>query len=185
MIRAFTYAKETVPNMRLWLMGPMEEDEQYAKECFELVEALKVKDVIFTGRINVKEYLGRMDFTILTSISEGMPLTILESYAARKPVIATDVGNCRELIYGGGQDECGTAGILTHIMNITEIAQAIIELAKSEELRHKMGECGYNRVSRFYRIEQMRQTYSEIYKDVGTRHGGVWQVSYTMVDERR
>lgn len=185
MIRAFAYAKETVPNMKLWLMGPMEEDEQYAKECFELVEALKVKDVIFTGRINVREYLGRMDFTILTSISEGMPLTILESYAARKPVIATDVGNCRELIYGGGQDECGTAGILTHIMNITEIAQAIMDLAKSEELRHKMGECGYNRVSQFYRIEQMKQTYSEIYKDVGTRHGGVWQESYTMVDERR
>ena len=38
--------------------------------------------------------------TILTSISEGQPLTILESYAAHKPVIATDVGNCHGLVYG-------------------------------------------------------------------------------------
>ncbi len=45
----------------------------------------------FTGRINIKDYLGAWIMTILTSVSEGQPLTILESYAAHKPVIATDV----------------------------------------------------------------------------------------------
>ncbi len=59
------------------------------------METLGVKDVVFTGRVNIKDYLGKMDFTLLTSISEGQPLTILESYAAHKPVIATNVGNCR------------------------------------------------------------------------------------------
>lgn len=64
----------------------------------------KSPDVVFTGRINIRDYLGRMDVTILTSISEGQPLTILESYAAHKPVIATDVGNCYGLIYGESDD---------------------------------------------------------------------------------
>ena len=100
MIRSYAFAKEFIPNLRLYIMGPTDEDEEYAKECFDLVEALHVEDVIFTGRINVKDYLGRMDFTILTSISEGQPLTILESYAAGKPVIATDVGNCKALLFG-------------------------------------------------------------------------------------
>lgn len=86
----------------------------------------------------MKEYLGRMDFTILTSISEGQPLTILESYAAHKPTIATDVGNCRELIYGN-DDGFGAAGILTHIMNLEEIAQAMIDLAIDPEGREQMG----------------------------------------------
>ena len=81
-------------------MGPADEDVKYAQECYDLVESLGTKDIEFTGRVNVKDYLGKMDFTLLTSISEGQPLTILESYAAHKPVIATDVGNCRELIYG-------------------------------------------------------------------------------------
>ena len=117
MIQAFSFAKEKVPNLKLWIMGPCDEDEHYAKECFDLVQALGVKDVIFTGRVDIREYLGRMDFTILTSISEGQPLTILESYAAHKPVIATDVGNCRELIYGEEEDS-EPAGILTHIMNL-------------------------------------------------------------------
>ena len=77
MIQAFAFAKKKVPKLKLWIMGPTDEDEKYAGECFDLVETLGIKDIIFTGRINVRDYIGRMDFTILTSISEGQPLTIL------------------------------------------------------------------------------------------------------------
>ena len=173
MIRAFAFAKEENDSLKLWIMGPCDEDEEYAGECFELVEALQVKDVVFTGRIDVREYLGRMDYTILTSISEGQPLTILESYAAHKPVIATDVGNCRELIYGEG-DGCGTAGILTHIMNIAELSSAMLELARSGQLRAAMGECGYQRVMKGYRIQQMKQSYEDIYEQIGWVYGKLW-----------
>lgn len=166
MIRAFAFAAERVPNLKLWIMGPRDEDKEYAEECYELVEVLGLKNVIFTGRIQVKEYLGRMDFTILTSISEGQPLTILESYAAHKPVIATDVGNCRELIYGEEGDTFGTAGILTHIMNTEELAEAMRKLALSAELRQEMGEIGFKRVNTYYRIEQMREKFDSLYKEV-------------------
>ncbi len=166
MIQAFAFAKGKQPNLKLWIMGPTNEDEGYAAECFELVEALGVKDIIFTGRINVRDYLGRMDCTILTSISEGQPLTILEGYAAHLPVIATDVGNCRELIYGGAGDTFGTAGILTHIMNVSEIAEAMIELARNEEATKRMGEAGYERVTNLFRVDQMKETYRQIYDDI-------------------
>ena len=164
MIRAFAFAKNEVPNLRLWIMGPTDEDEEYAKECFELVDVMEIEDVIFTGRVNVTDYIGKMDFTILTSISEGQPLTILESFAAKKPVIATDVGNCRELIYGEEGDDAGTAGILCHIMNVEEIAHAMTELALNTEKRYAMGEIGYNRVRNYYRIEMMKDKYDDIYK---------------------
>ena len=163
MIQAFAFAKKKVPNLKLWIMGPTDEDKKYAQECFDIVESLGVSDIEFTGRVNVKEYLGRMDFTILTSISEGQPLTILERYAGHKPTIATDVGNCRELIYGN-DDGFGAAGILTHIMNLEEIAQAMIDLAIDPEKRRQMGEAGYKRVTSFYRIEQMKETYKQIYR---------------------
>ena len=164
MIRAFAFAKNEVPNLRLWIMGPTDEDEEYAKECYELVEVMEIEDVIFTGRVNVTDYIGKMDYTILTSISEGQPLTILESFAAKKPVIATDVGNCRELIYGEEDDDAGTAGILCHIMNVEEIAHAMIELALNTEKRYAMGEIGYKRVMNHYRIEMMKDKYDDIYK---------------------
>lgn len=173
MIQAFSFAKEREPRLKLWIMGPCDEDEGYAQECMEQVEALELEDVVFTGRINIKDYLGRMDVTILTSISEGQPLTILESYAAHKPVIATDVGNCRGLIFGEN-DDFGAGGILTHIMNVEEIAQAMIDMARNEPMRLKMGESGYKRVMSGYRIEHMRATYHKIYKDFSDSMELVW-----------
>lgn len=163
LIRAFAFAKEKVPNLKLWIMGPMDEDEKYASECFELVEAMGAKDIVFTGRVNVTEYLWQMDMTILTSISEGQPLTILESYAAHKPVIATDVGNCRGLIYGE-DDGIGESGILTHVMNVEEITAAMVELATNDAKRLEYGENGYRRMMGRYKLTDMQSTYRKIYK---------------------
>lgn len=166
MIRAFSFAKKSCPNLKLWIMGPTDEDEEYAQECFEMVDNLQVPDVVFTGRINVTDYLGRMDMTILTSISEGQPLTILEGYAAKKPAIATDVGNCRGLIYGEGDDELGSAGILCHIMNVEEISGAMIYMANHTQERLEMGEIGYKRLMNKYKLEDMHNAYTEIYKEM-------------------
>jgi hypothetical protein len=105
-----------------------------------------------------------MDVTILTSISEGQPLTILEGFAAHKPVIATDVGNCRGLIYGEA-DPYGAAGILTHIMNVEEISEAMVKLAENAGERLRMGENGYNRVMGKYRMEHMQEQYQGIYEN--------------------
>lgn len=168
MIQAFAFAHRRMPNLRLWIMGPADEDPEYAQECYELVDMLGIDAITFTGRVDVRDYLGKMDMTILTSISEGQPLTMLESFAAGKPVIATDVGNCRELIHGD-RDDFGPAGILTHIMNLEEITDAIVTLAQNEALRRAMGESGLRRVSRFFRMETMNQTYREIYRSLTER----------------
>ena len=174
MIQAFVVAKKQMKNLKLWIMGPWEEEEEYARECFEMVQMYGVEDVVFTGRVNVTEYMGRMDMTILTSISEGQPLTVLESFAAHKPVICTDVGCCRELIYGN-QDGFGTAGILTHIMNVEEIAGAMVELASNEELRRQMGDNGYQRVTAGYHINYMKNRYKEIYQSFCDEAGKFWE----------
>ena len=167
MIRAFYYAKQEVPWLKLWIMGPTDEDQAYADECMELVDTMHIEDVVFTGRVDVTDYLGRMDCTILTSISEGQPLTILEGYAAKKPAIATDVGNCRGLIEGEA-DDYGDSGILTHIMSVEEISQAMIRMGRDRDMRHAMGENGYKRLMSGYKIEDMRQVYYNIYSDFET-----------------
>ena len=60
-------------------------------------------------------------------------------------MIATDVGNCHGLIYGES-DDFGPAGMITHIMNVEEIAKAMVEMAQKKEMRLAMGENGYRRV---------------------------------------
>lgn len=166
MLQAFYEARQKLPQLKLWIMGPTDDDPQYAEQCFEMVDLMDIKDVVFTGTVDVREYLGRMDFTILTSISEGQPLTILESFAAGKPVIATDVGNCRGLLYGEEGDELGAAGILTHVMNVGELAFAMTDMASDPEKTRAMGETGRQRVTRGFRLEDMIETYREIYKEL-------------------
>ena len=168
MIQAFAYAKKRCPRLKLWIMGPYDEEPEYAAECFKMAEQLELSDIEFTGRINVTDYLGWMDMTRLTSISEGQPLTILESFAAYVPVIATDVGNCRGLLYGE-DDDFGKAGILTHIMNIEEIANAMVYMAENPEERRRMANVGYRRLIRKYKIEDMKKTYEGIYRKAAER----------------
>ena len=174
MIQAFAYARRRCPKLKLWIMGPYDEEPEYAAECFKMVEMMEVPDVEFTGRIQVTDYLGWMDMTILTSISEGQPLTILESFAARIPVIATDVGNCRGLLYGEN-DTFGRAGIVTHIMNVEGIANAMVYLAENPDVRRQMAEAGYQRLMSKYKIEDMKKTYAEVYREAAQRQNLVWE----------
>lgn len=173
LIQAFAYAKQRCSNLKLWIMGPYDEEPEYAAECFKMAEQLEISDIEFTGRVNVTDYLGWMDMTILTSISEGQPLTILESFAAKVPVIATDVGNCRGLLYGE-DDDFGKAGILTHIMNIEEIANAMVYLAENPDVRKQMANVGYQRLIRKYKIEDMKKTYEGIYQAAMERQNQKW-----------
>lgn len=174
LLRAFADAVKEVPQLKLWVMGSLEEEPEYVEECRELLRMQGTEDVVFTGNVDIREYLGRMDFTILTSISEGQPLAVLESYAAGKPVIATDVGNCRELIYGEEGDTFGTAGILTHIMNQKEITAAMVELALHPQEREAMGKCGRDRMMAGYRIEQMQSAYQKLYRQFAEEKGLNW-----------
>ena len=167
MISAFHFAQQKEPRLKLWLMGPDDEDPDYAQECRMLIDTLNVQNVEITGRINTIDYIGRMDMTILTSISEGQPLTILESFAVKKPCIATNVGNCYGLIMGEDEDTLGAAGIVAPVMNINAIAEAILTLAQDPQLRAEMGEIGYERLMRKYKIEYMTKTYRNLYKKMG------------------
>lgn len=166
MIQAFSFAKEQEPSLRLYIMGPWEEEEDYAKECFELIRVMNVPDVEFTGKVDVREYYGKMDIMLLTSISEGQPLTIMESFAAGKPVIATDVGDCRGLILGES-DGFGEAGIVVPVMDVAKISMALLRLAYNEAERTRMGKNGYQRVTSLYRAETMYESYRALYEKLG------------------
>lgn len=123
LIQSFVLIKQEVPNSILYIMGPQDENEDYYHECLQLVDSLQVQDVIFTGTVNIKEYVGKMDLLMLTSISEGQPLAMLEGMAAGKPFVSTNVGSCRELL-DGLDDGIGKAGFVVPVMHYEQLAQA-------------------------------------------------------------
>ncbi len=162
LLSAYSFAKEEVPELKLWIMGPTDEDPDYYNDCVEMVEINHLKDIEFTGRIKPRDYLAKMDMLILTSISEGQPIVMLEAMACSIPCIATQVGDCAGLIHGD-HDDMGDCGIVTPTMNVARIAQAIVTLAKSPELRKKMGEIGKKRVADHYTKDGWLIEYSKMY----------------------
>ena len=162
LIYAFNELKSMRSNVRLHILGGTD-DEEYARECYELVDSLKLKDVKFVGQVNVIEYMKKLDFTMLTSISEGQPLSILESFAAGRPVVATDVGCCRALIEGEEDDLFGIAGFCVPPMHREGLAQAMEKMCQNRNLRLEMGENGKMRVENGFKHKMMMERYSKLY----------------------
>ncbi len=162
MIQGFAVAKTTCKNTVLYIMGPFDEDPEYFMECKQLVVNLDLEDVVFTGRVNISEYIGKMDILVLSSISEGQPLAILEGMASKKPTIATDVGSCKDLIHGNG-DNYGDAGIIVSVMNPVELGNAIIQLCKDKDAREGMGKSAFMRVTNLYTKEKLVEAYRNLY----------------------
>ncbi|MFB9325902.1 GT4 family glycosyltransferase PelF [Paenibacillus aurantiacus] len=174
MIQSFQIVKYEVPDAKFFIMGPYEEDLEYYEECKALVESLQLQDVVFTGSINIKDYINKMDILVLTSISEGQPLAVLEGMAAGKPFVTTDVGSCKELLYGVN-DEFGTAGYVVPVMNYEQVGQAIVSMCRSERQRREMGMNGLNRVRSQYTNEAFIDNYKTLYHTHGEKRK--WPVS--------
>ncbi|MCU6710803.1 GT4 family glycosyltransferase PelF [Paenibacillus sp. J5C_2022] len=166
MLQSFALIKAEVPEAVFYVMGPYEEDEEYYAECLQLVSALELRDVEFTGSVNIKNYLGKMDLLMLTSISEGQPLAILEGMAASKPFVATNVGSCKELLEGL-DDGIGKAGAVAPVMHYEAIARETIGLCRDEKLRREMGRHAFQRVERHYRQADVITRYRKLYAALG------------------
>ncbi len=173
MINSFYRATQEFPKMKLFIIGPTEENPEYYNECVEMVNSLDLDNVIFTGRAIVKNYIGKMDIILLTSISESQPLILLEGMSARKPCIATSVGCCEDLLHGADDDNLGSCGIICPIMQVDAIANAIVRLAKDEELRLKMGEIGRMRAEKYYQHDTMLQNYYQLYRELLKTSAGI------------
>lgn len=177
MLYAFSMVSSERQDVRLHIMGPMDEDEEYFDECERLKEDLGLDNAIFTGRVDVQAYLQKIDFTLLTSISEGQPLAVLEAMAAGRPAVTTDVGSCRELIMGAG-DDFGPAGLCVPVMHQSALAEAMMTLCEDPEARRRMGDAGRRRVYAQYRHETMLERYEGVFQEAlahtpgGNAHGG-------------
>lgn len=175
LIYAFYELKRTVKNARLHILGGID-DEEYYFECTELIGTLKLEDIFIPGVVNVLEYMEKLDFTVLSSISEGQPLSVLESFAARRPCVITHVGCCRELVEGTPEDPFGRSGYIVPPMHAEMMAKMMERLCNDRTMRLEMGENGRKRVQKYYVHEEMIQNYLTNYEEVLTS----WQASVSI-----
>ena len=171
-IRAIGALAARLPQVEGWLIGPEEEDPAYVEECKALVRSLGLESRIrFLGFQKVEDLLPRLGLLVLTSISEAFPLVIVESHASGLPVVATDVGACRELIEGKAPEDraLGRAGEVVPIVDPEALARAAFELLTDPQRWQAAQQAGIARVERYYEQSRVIESYRAIYQSEGER----------------
>lgn len=169
-IRAMSAIIEVIPGAQGWIVGPEEEDPAYAVECHNLVDTLDLaRRVHFKGFHRVTDILPQIHLLVLSSISEGLPLVVLEGFAAGVPAVCTDVGACRQLILGGEGDTLGAAGDVTGIADPQALANAAIALLQDPARWREAQAVAMARVETHYTdalmFERYRALYTQTYDD--------------------
>lgn len=136
----------------------------------DLAEALGVAGrVHFAGyQADPAGYLAAFDVFALTSRSEGMPLSILEAWAAGKPVVASRVGGVPQLV------EDGRTGILFPPGDEARLAEALARLLADPDAARRLGRAGSEEVRARYDLAAMAAAYDRHYRNAiaerGARH---------------
>ncbi len=173
-IRACGLLRQTAPDLKAYVIGPTDEDIDYYNECVNLVQLLGLeRTIIFTGQARVDDYLPMLDVLVLTSISEAQPLVMLEAGAVGIPMVATDVGSCREIIEGveGESPAFGAGGIVTPLASPASTADAVFTLLSDSALYETASLAIRGRVAQFYNETIQQQAYRNLYAQYLRRAG--------------
>ena len=167
-IQSCRIVRDQLPGVQFLIMGPMNQDPEYVKECLDLVGILEMEnDISFTGSVRVADYLPKMDLLVLTSLSEAQPLVVMEGAVFGVPSVTTRVGACDELINGRTREDValGPGGIVTSVGNPEETALAMLKILKNDGLRRRMGHSARLRMELFYREELLFDAYRTLYRE--------------------
>lgn len=165
-LRAIFIAYRARPDLQGWIVGPDTEDTAYAQECRDLAASLGMEyQVRFMGYRAIESVLPQIGVLALSSVSEALPLVMLEAAAAGVPVVATDVGACRQLIEGNGAEDraLGCSGRIVPMADPEALAAAIVEVLEPE-VWHAASCAGIARVERYYRLDTLRDAYRSLYE---------------------
>ncbi|MCA1324229.1 GT4 family glycosyltransferase PelF [Herbaspirillum seropedicae] len=171
-VKTFIRAMRTVvthyPEAEAWIAGPEDEDRAYAEECHAIADGLGLSDKVkFLGFQKIDDLMPKIGLVVLSSISEALPLVLLEGFAAGVPGLATDVGSCRQLIFGLSDEDqaLGPAGDVVGIAEPQALANAALGLLTDPVRWHAAQAAGIARVERYYTQDMMFGAYRQLYQD--------------------
>jgi polysaccharide biosynthesis protein PelF len=167
-IRAAHALRQRLPDAQAWIVGPEDEDADYSRECRELAQALGLGDALrFFGFRRIEEILPAVGVLVLSSISEGLPLSVLEGFAAGLPCVTTDVGACAELVYGRGDEDraLGAAGAVVGLADHEALANACAALLEDRTAYARAAQAAIRRVELHYDQRQMIDTFDRLFAE--------------------
>lgn len=155
LLRAAALVARQDPSFRLEIAG----DGACMGDLRRLVGDLNIGScVTLLGEVRtVPELLARASGFVLSSLTEGVSLALLESMASGLPVVATRVGGNPEVVVDG------QTGLLVPAGNPEALAGALLKTWKDPELRRAMGRTGRARAEEYFDVRKMTSSYEAMY----------------------
>jgi glycosyltransferase involved in cell wall biosynthesis len=184
LLSALPVILQEFPSVRCLIVGDGELRDELARQARRDGVASRV---VFTGHVeSCEDLLSVLDVFVLPSLWEGMPYAILEAMSLGKPVVATRVGGCKDVVVDG------ETGLLVDARDPGSLAGAIRRLLRDSEERRRMGERGQRRAREMFGLDRMIAGLQGIYEELATHgalngaatprladdplgHGGTWQ----------
>lgn len=160
-LRAVDEARRQIPGLRLLLAG--DGDQRAAIEQTIQKRGLAQTVTLAGTRKDIADLLAASDVFLMSSISEGIPLTVIEAMAARRPVVSTSVGGIPELI------EHGVTGLLAASGDSASLAAFLVELYRRPDHRERMANVAARYVVEKFSLNRMLNGYRDVYRDVLNR----------------
>lgn len=162
LISALAVVREQVPDARLHLAGPVPAgNEDYDRTCRDLAAGLGLTGAVtFAGPVaSSREAFAAGHVAALSSISEGMPYTIVEAMMCQRPTVSTDVGGVAEMV--------GDAGIVVPPRDPVAFGTACATLLRDTGRRRDLSRRGHDRALRLFTLRRCLDSYLEQYRLLG------------------
>jgi glycosyltransferase involved in cell wall biosynthesis len=162
LLKAVHYIKTKMnDNVRLIIIGEGPEKGNLMRLADEYGIS---ENVLFPGYMNnACKVLKHFDIFVMSSVTEGMPITLLEAMRAGMPIVATAVGGIPEALEGG---ECG---VLVHPGSETDLARSITDLYENNLLKQELSLKSVLRFREEFTVEKMEEKYRSVYLDAISR----------------
>jgi glycosyltransferase involved in cell wall biosynthesis len=166
MLRVAAQATAHLPGAQFRHYGPVPRGEEiYRRSCVALHEQLGLGDRFrFMGpTADPMGVVRDSDVVLMTSISEGLPMAILEAMGQARPVVSTGVGGVPEVVRG--------CGLVCPPGDDHGLATAVVMLLRNPELAWRLGRRGHRRLGRLFNESACIDGYRQLL-DVLTRRPG-------------
>jgi L-malate glycosyltransferase len=157
-LRTVARVRERLPNFVLLLAGEGPERASIEQQVRELKLEPHVK--LLGLRTDVRQLLSVADVFMLTSISEGIPVTLIEAMAARLPIVATDVGGVAEVVVAG------ETGYLAPAKDDAALAHALVQVLQDRTTTEQMITAGEARAACMFSESQMHAAYAALFEEM-------------------
>lgn len=157
LLRAQRMLQKSIANLHLLIVG--DGPKRLFIESMSKEFDLSTTFIGYVDRSEIPFYLSVADIFVNPSLSEGLPLTVMEAMAMQKAVVATDVGGTSDLVKNGEN------GYLVSPGDAKSLADAIKTLALDNNLRLNMGRAGRDLIKRSFDWDTIVRKIEKVYEE--------------------